>query len=279
MATAVPDFIYVGTPKSGPARLFRALQEHPEVFVLSVKSSGHVEAERSGPLATYLAQSTEAGPAKAVGDISHDAYVVSNSAARIAAVFPEMKILLCLREPGGFAASVLKWWSTHSGEYGRTVAEVEPSAHFRRLVGYLGAIRQFYKHFPSGQICICFFEDVRRDPAALLSAIYGFLGVCQAHRPAVLDTVVNMAQPPRARPLTTFVHASDGFMRRLGLGRVVERAMTRPLMDKRLCGSSERWENPRITVAVARVRARMRSRLAALEALIGRPFSREWHET
>lgn len=277
MVETAPNFIYVGAPKSGSTWLFRALQEHPEVFVLPAKSSGYFEAAAPGPLAPYLAQFSEAGAARAVGEISHDVYVVPDAAERIAAAFPDMKILLCLREPGDFAVSVLKWWNTHTESFGVSVAEIERNDHFRRLTDYLPAVARFYQHFPAGQIQVSFFEDLGRDPATFLSDIHRFLDVSTTHRPSVLDTVVNKARPPRNRRLTKFIYAGGGVMRRWGMGTVVERAKTMKLLDAILYRSGEPPANPEFAAAASRVRERVAGDLPALEALIGRPLPREWY--
>jgi hypothetical protein len=237
MSEQKPNFIYVGAPKSGSTWLFQAMQEHPEIFVLGAKSSGYFESETPGSLAGYLQKFAKAGGSAAIGEISHDLYAMPDAAARIAAALPEVKVLLCLREPADFAASVLKWWTTHSDTYGVGIAEMEANPHFGRLTDYLGALQRLYARFAAAQIHVCFFEELRADPAAFLQGIYGFLGVSTGHRPTILNTVVNKARPARQRHLTKAVYAGGGLGRRLGLGAVVEWAKTTRAMNVLLYGS------------------------------------------
>ncbi|MGI9394506.1 MAG: hypothetical protein ACR2OY_07660, partial [Boseongicola sp.] len=135
MAGKGPTFIYVGTPKAGSSWLFEAFNEHPEIFVVPTKSSGRYESTSPGAIEEYLAAFAGSN-SRASGEIAHDAYVTSGAAERLRQEFPNIKILVCLREPGSFAASCFKWWLAHTERFGKTVEAMKAHPHFQALIDY-----------------------------------------------------------------------------------------------------------------------------------------------
>lgn len=279
---ARPGFIYVGAPKSGSTWLFEALRAHPGVWVVPGKSTSWFECEEPGPDAGYAERFRAAGPGQIAGEIAHDAWMYPRTAARLAAGFPQMRILACLREPGAFARSTLRWWLTHTTRYGATVAEMTAHPWFRASIDYPGRLAPFYDAFPAGQVRVVFQEDLKADASAFLREVLDFLGVDPDVRPAVLDEVVNPARTPRYPALTRTVYAVGGALRGLGLGGMVERAKRAPVLNRALYAAdaapagADAGAEADIERAVAQVRAGMAPRLAALEAMIGRPVPAVW---
>ena len=112
----VPNFFVVGAPKAGTTAVFNWLQEHPDVFLPSVKEPGYFAyaGQSAEPLAgpydpDYYARITvdsrdygqlyaQAG-VRLTGDVSPVYLVQHDAAARIARARPDARIIILLRDP------------------------------------------------------------------------------------------------------------------------------------------------------------------------------------
>jgi len=276
MADIRPNFIYVGAPKSGSSWLFRALSEHPNVFVSREKSTTFFETDELGPLEDYLAKFADTGGASAIGEIAHDTFLNRKAARRIRAAFPDMRILCCLREPGDFASSAIQWWSAHTAQYGETAAEMLAHERLTRLLDYPGLMAPFFEFFPQAQIKVLFFDELKADPERFLAEILEFLEVEADFRPKVLDQVVNRASRARFRRLTHLAYGTGGALRRLGFGQFVEYTKQRPIVERLLYAPPETDSWATAAVRDAGISAAAQPKLDALEAIIGRPVPPAW---
>jgi hypothetical protein len=272
------DFIYVGTPKSGSTWLFEALREHPKAYVLPSKSSGFFETENPGPLDDYRSLLGQAPEDAKVGEIAHDAWLYPATAARLRDAFPSVRILVCLREPGDFAASMLQWWSTHTERFGSDVEQMTRDAGFRHRMDYAGCLAPFVDAFPSEQLKVMFFDELAQNPSAFLREICDFIGIDPGFKPAVLETVVNKARPPRIPALTKAVYEIGGASRRLGMGKLVEQAKRTPWIETLLYSSDAARIGPAISDAAKRERTIAQIAIPELEQLIGRVVPAAWRE-
>lgn len=271
------DFIFVGTPKSGSTWLFDTLREHPEASLLASKSSGFFETHKPGSLDDYRTLLERECKNRVIGEIAHDAYLYPDTAARLRVAFPKVRIFICLREPGDFAESILKWWRTHTDRFGGSVAEMEAHPFFRRQTDYVGSLAPFFQLFPKGQVRTFFFDELSEDPARFYREVCGFIGIDPNFVPVSLRTIVNPARAPRVRGLTKIAYGAGGLARQLGLGALVESAK-RSRAVARLIYSGAAPIDPEIRAAAIRVRARLSTQISCLEEIIGRPVPTAWGE-
>ena len=153
------DFIYVGLPKAGSTWLFEALGEHPDARLLPSKSSKYFESDAPGPISEYRNLLARVEPGGKVGEISHDAYVRTDTAQRLRDNFPDVRILVCLREPGSFVQSMLLWLKTHTNLYGSGPEEIASNAYIRDAMDFAGRLKPFYDLFPADQVKVVFFAE------------------------------------------------------------------------------------------------------------------------
>jgi hypothetical protein len=276
MANIRPNFIYVGAPKAGSSWLFRALSEHPDIFVSREKSTTYFEADEPAPLEDYLAKFAQAGDARAIGEVAHDTFLNAKAARRIHEAFPEMRIICCLREPGDFARSAIQWWSAHTDRYGETAAEMLAHERMTRLLDYPNLLAPFFDVFPQAQIKVLFFDDLQANPGQFLAEIFEFLEVAEDFRPSVLDQIVNQASRARYRHLTHLAYGLGGVMRRLGFGQLVEWIKQRPMVERLLYAPLKTDETASSAVRLAGVSEAAQPKLDALEDIIGRPVPAGW---
>ncbi len=273
-----PNFIYVGSPKAGSSWLFRALAEHPDVFVSPEKSTGYFERPDPGPIETYLTQFQDMGTENAVGEIAHDTFLDPLAAGRIRASFPEMRILCCLREPSAFARSAIRWWAAHTTRYGESPQEMLQHERLERLLDYPERIRPFFEAFPSKQIKVLFFDELEADPAAFIRDIFEFLEVDDTFRPSVVNDVVNPARRARFSTVTHLAYTTGRLLRKLGFGRFVESVKQQAWIDRLLYTSLGTAEDGDTQAPLKAIRAGAQPKLDKLEGIIGRPVPASWRQ-
>lgn len=272
------DFIYVGLPKAGSTWLFEALAEHPEARLLPSKTSKYFESDTPAPIGAYRKLLARLEPGGKVGEISHDACFHADTAQRLRDHFPDVRILVCLREPGAFAQSMLLWLGTHTNLYGSGPQEITSNAYIRGAMDFVGRLQPFYELFPAEQIKVLFFDDLVDDAPGFFREICTFIGISPDFEPSILRQIVNPARPPRVTVLTHAVFHMGRVVRALGLGGFVERVKRWSWLEALLYAPPSSAIDPAIREAAEKARRDARPTLEALERLIGRPVPPAWRD-
>jgi hypothetical protein len=203
----LPNFVFIGAPKSGTTALWWYLSEHPEIYAGPQHHIGYLAyvTDESGEplygdpemhkwhvrtLEEYEALFEDAGSATAIGDISPIYLETPHAAARMHELIPHARILASLRHPVDRAYSdYLKYLRKHGTridpEYHLTPdAEwVQPDSHWMLLGRYHEQLSRYYDLFPRKRIHVFLAEDLRNDTAGALREIFAFLGVDQDFTP------------------------------------------------------------------------------------------------
>jgi len=141
----------------------------------------------------WYASLFRAAPGQIAGDITpYYANLGDRQVARIHALLPDVKVIYLLRDP------IARMWSEAAmtiRQYGNSVGATESAVLRRyfenrsqsRLTDYVGNLERWRRHFPSEQIFVGFFDDLERDPRALLRSIFTFLGVDASARHIATD--------------------------------------------------------------------------------------------
>jgi hypothetical protein len=213
----------VGAPKSGTTSLFRYLIQHPSVFV-PIKEPQFLADFRSPSaprdLDEYLSLYDSCPAGARTGDLSSWYLPSVHAARKIHALNPAARIAMILRNPVDRAYS--HYW------YRRTIhrpkATPDPGmedlsfedaleAEAQRIrdgcgVGfryvttglYAEQVVRYLELFPSDRVRIYLFEDLVRDPHALIRDFFAFLGVDPDH-PVSTDKAFNRSVSERSRVL------------------------------------------------------------------------------
>lgn len=272
------DFIYIGQPKSGSTWLFEALRTHSEVRLLPSKSSKYFETDERLDLEPYLELLGKQPEGGIVGEISHDSYMYASTAERLYEAFPKVKIIVCLREPGAFAQSVLQWWSTHTKKFGDTPEQMRRHPHFRAAMDYEGGMKRYFDRFPAEQIQVVFFDQLKSDPVGFYSTICDFLGVAQEKSVEDLTRVVNKARPPRIPRITRTIYRAGDVFRKAGMGDFVEAVKRSDTVQTVLYGPDKKPVANDIIEAAAAEREALATKLDQLEALLPTQLPLEWRQ-
>jgi hypothetical protein len=210
----LPNFLVIGAGRSGTTSLHHYLGQHPSVYLPAVKAPSHFYC-CDRPLADdpYLRAHTrhsfvpdpvayerlfEAVRAEtAIGEVSPVYLATTAAAPRIASRLPGVRLIAILRHP------VERAWVRFVG---RVRDGLERRTDFAQVVrdetraplprddafgtyvasGFVHHFLSTYTaRFPRERLRIHLFEDLVRDPAALVAGLYAFLEVDPSFRPSL----------------------------------------------------------------------------------------------
>jgi len=199
-----PNFFIVGAPKSGTTSLFHFLEQHPDIFIPSIKEPRYFIADHilqtndQDPIKEYLLRTSTLEKSdylnlykdksqKVLGDASiqylyHYEEVIPKMKEMIS---PDVKILIMLRNP---VARAFSNYSHNTSSYEntnfKTALSLEDSRiknrfnsfwHYKSMSLYSKQVEAFIKEFKN--VKVVFFEDFIKDIDGTVSDIYNFLEV------------------------------------------------------------------------------------------------------
>lgn len=194
----LPDFIILGAGKGGTTSIYRYLEEHPQIFLPTTKElyffafEGEPDREGITDFETYKTMFESALPDQVIGEVSSIYLFRPKAAERIYHHVPNAKLIAILRHPAERAFS----------DYLFHVRNLHPSVidsagnkplgfeHFIKQDGYFVQIgfyyeqlKRYYDRFPAEQIKIYLFDDLVKDPDALMQDLFTFIGVAPDFKP------------------------------------------------------------------------------------------------
>ncbi|WMT58520.1 sulfotransferase family protein [Truepera radiovictrix] len=194
--------------KSGTSSLYIYLKQHPEIYLADIKEP-HFFAFDPSPRASleaapgyrqkakymvtdrsaYEALFTAATPSQARGEASAMYLYYPGTAERIRAALPEVQLIAILRNPIERAYSAflhqLREGNETLTDFGaalqleeeRIAQDYMPMWHYTRAGFYFEQLSRYYAVFDPSQIHVYLYEDLQRDPLALVQELYRVIGV------------------------------------------------------------------------------------------------------
>jgi hypothetical protein len=306
------DFLGIGAPKAGTTSLHEYLRTHPQLWLPEAKEQPFFTNDAAydegweafaavafhgappGRLHGKITPHYMGGPVAWRDAKAEPAVVVT--ARRIAAQFPDVKLIAMLRDPVERAISSY-WQTTVLGDDDRGLndaldAELAPDAllaarahpldgHQHIVAGEYGQqLEAFLRFFPREQLFVGSQAVLGEDPRALLGEVFRFLGVDEAHVPPNLGVryqvrgtgrrIAALGAAPRVVKSTPGLRhvwnaIPDG-------ARATARARFRTLahrLDQRKPTRDERMDERPAPAVIDRLRAHYAPDLALVERLVG----------
>lgn len=272
-----PNFLYIGTDKAGSTWLYAVLSRHPEVYVAPGKGLYFFSSHYDRGVEWYRQQFSGANGRRAIGEISHDYLYSPNAPERIAALNPDMKLLVCLREPVSRAFSAYLH-RVKNGEldvpFEDAITRVPSLVEHGRYHHYL---RPYLERFGRDQIHIGNFDELRSAPDLFASRIFDFLQVGQWPLPHQLRKKLMPAGEPRSYAVAQAARRVARLAKRVGLRGTIGRAKRSPHIRSLLYREYTSAEKPKMRPETREELRRLYvPDIRLLDQVLGTDFQGSW---
>ena len=220
----LPNFIIIGSERSGTTSLYQYLRQHFDVFMSAVKETNFFAYEE-GPadrpwdfgrdpfpvktLDEYRALFQGCRDEKAIGEASPAYFFSRHAAERIHRVIPDVKLIAILRNPVERAHSAYRLQVTRGLERRTFDQALQDEAErcdesVLRRYRFPGLYHQhlgpYLELFDRSRIAFLLYDDLVVDAARLMRTLFEFLEVDPGFRPEV-GTRYNSAHLPKKKIL------------------------------------------------------------------------------
>lgn len=226
----LPNFLVLGTARSGTTSIHRYLRQHPEVCVSQWKETDFFafrgqDVDFSGPgdpdsinktavttIDGYRDQFAHWTGEPAVGESSPNYLYIPGTAERIGATVPDAKMIVTLRQPAERAYSdfvnMVKLGFETTGAFEEALASEDeriqagwgPYYHYAAKGFYGEQLNRYLDQFDPDQLHVLRFTDLQENPANAMKEIYEFLGVDASFNPDT-DVTHNASGVPVSRSM------------------------------------------------------------------------------
>lgn len=190
-----PTFLVCGGQRCGTTSVWNLLNQHPDIFMANPPrpEPKFFVNDHAADKQDYLDQwFSDTGEATAIGEKSTSYLETPGAAERIAAMFPNIRLVFVLRHPAERAISNYRF-SVQNGLETRSLvnamAGIDPPKFDRNSVcrvspfdyiqrgKYADLLAPYEGCFDRRQLCILFLDDLQENPAKFVRGLYGFLEV------------------------------------------------------------------------------------------------------
>lgn len=179
-----PNFIVIGSMKSGTTTLCQWLGQHPEIFICNPKEPNFFcrnDIYARG-IEWYESLFKNAAGKTAIGEGSTSyskAHNFPDAASRIASHLPDARLIYIVRHPLERIESQWMFNVRHHDLHQSFSATLREDLNLVNTSKYWWQISKYREHFSDEQILVLFFEEMKLDPDAVLRECFDFLGVAE----------------------------------------------------------------------------------------------------
>ena len=190
---------------------YQCLREHPEVFVSEEKELEFFNRHFEKGIAWYEQHFTPQPQHKAVGEITPIYLSHECAVGRMAAIIPDARLFVVLREPVARAYSAFELHRERFSGSFREACEQRPD-YLIDWGCYARHLRRVYAHYDESQVAVYLYEELQDQPHRFLSQLFEFLRVDSHFRPKHIQIRYNRMMYPRTQRL----------LRSIGIGWAVD---------------------------------------------------------
>ena len=214
--------------------LGHVLEEHPQICLSEPKEINFFNDIK--PFGTQLKQNFHHGikwyrkfynhykRGQLKGEITNYYGIDPLAAQRIYQHNPQIKILICLRQPVERIRSHYLFAKYFERKENRSFEQaIKEESQYIRMSKYHQTISLYLKHFPNEQIFIIWFEDIYLRPDELVREIFSFLGVDPSFKPKSIYKKSNPARASRSGFLQKITRQTKRALINLGFSGLVKK--------------------------------------------------------
>jgi hypothetical protein len=208
----LPNFLILGAIKCGTTSLYRYLMEHPQVFMSDpkepkffayegedVRFEGPGDREKNRLLVNnieaYRALFQGVTDQRAIGEATAFYLYLPKAADRIQHYIPRAQFFAILRNPADRAYSAFlhlfrdgrepihDFSQALEAEPGRIARNFHPVWHYKSVGFYYEQVKRYLERFDRNQLHIYLYEDLKKNPMAIVQEMYQILGVDDSFAP------------------------------------------------------------------------------------------------
>ena len=272
----LPSFIVLGPRKTGSSWLHACLGEHPRICLPGrVKEIFFFDRHFDRGVGWYERYFADCEAGSIVGEVSATYFSHPEAPARLAGVCPDARLVATLRNP------VERAWSMYLHLRAKAdtaaplfeAADAHPEILSEGL--YAQQLARWREHTAPDALTVNVYEDMTRDPAGAIAALYRFVGADDGFHPEALTQRVNESETPRSRSLAKLGVGIARGLHRAGLHEVVTAG--KALGAKRVAfRSGERLDLAMTPQDRARLADYYGADVAATSKLLGRDLTAAW---
>ena len=231
-----PNFFIIGAERSGTTSLWLYLKQHPDIYMSPIKepqffSWGEQEWNFFGPgdtrthepkslvknLVQYQSLFEKVSDEKVIGEASTSYLYSSRAMERLWRFAPSAKLIAILRNPVDRAHSAFVKRHYMAGsepltDFSEALQEEErrirnnwyPAYHYKHKGYYYSQLKPYFDLFGQGQILVLLYEDLVRNPRAMLRETLRFLKVDESFLPKEFGQY-NTSKISRSSKVTVFL--------------------------------------------------------------------------
>jgi len=263
MIKSWPNFLLVGAPKSGSTSVANYLNEHPKVFIPDEKELFYFASDAiskvtpNDPMYAAILKTAKLDkksyfdtfkqsnkPFRGEATV-HYLYHFDEVIPKVKEELGDIKIIILLRNPVHRAFSnfnyqqrgqVCSFEQALKQEAERKKLGYNSFWYYKEGGLYYRPVKNYLENFSS--VHVCFYEDLKKDPAKFMKQIYSFLGVDETFVPN-LQKVHNKTVVPKNRLVHLLLYAKHRLGFRLRLPSAIRKRLYKE-SNKKLSPQTEK---------------------------------------
>jgi hypothetical protein len=274
----LPNFIYIGPDKAGSTWLYNVLKMHPEVFMSPAKGLFFFDLYYKKGLDWYLKHFQEACPKhRVIGEVSHDYLFSVDACEKIAKNLPNIKLMVCLREPVERAFSAYLFMLRQ----GRVNGSFEQALKIKNeLVDhglYAKHLYIYIKMFGLKNIHIGIFDDLKYNPSKFLKELYEFLEIKPLNSAQIAKEKVLPASYPRCALFAKYAKLAAMKIRQIGYPVFVNQIKGKMLVNRILYKTFDDDNKPIINIETnLHLREKFFPDILKLDSILNLCLAKRW---
>ncbi len=274
-----PNFLYIGTSKAGSTWIYNLLNRHPDIYMAPGKGTYFFDGHYDKGLAWYLSHFRSAKKSQICGEVSHSYMYSPVACSRIHQLNPDMKLMICLRNPvdRAFSAYLDR---VKNGRFAGTFEEaIEQIPSLVERGRYATHLEPYVATFGRNNLFVSHFDKLKSNPRSFAQDVFDFLEV----RPLSLrETDLRKRMPagqPRSIAMARAAKTAAAYAKGLGMMRLIGSIKRSLWIRNLLYRPFTPIDTPQMDQLFRRqLQAEFRDELQRLDQMLDTDFARKWLE-